>query len=181
MKFKFDLGDEVVDIVTGYKGIVRAHGETMTQVPNYGVQSSELDDNGDIKKWKWMDENIIELSEAGKVTPPAAEREFMFEIGDKVKDQLSGKKGIIFDRTSYMTGCNIYGVVPAKKIDDDVDHVPEGRLKMIKKRKVDVHQKMQAPQEEQWGVKTEDGEDEPQTTGGPHSSDEFQPGTTERG
>lgn len=42
--FKIDLGDEVVDKVTDYKGIIVSRSEWLTGCNTYGVRSRELKD-----------------------------------------------------------------------------------------------------------------------------------------
>jgi len=39
---------------------------------------------------------------------------FKFALGTKVKDKITGYKGIIVSQTVYMTGCNRYGVQSQK-------------------------------------------------------------------
>lgn len=38
--------------------------------------------------------------------------DWKFELGDKVKDRVSGFKGIVTSRTEYLNGCQQYGVAP---------------------------------------------------------------------
>ena len=35
---------------------------------------------------------------------------FKFELGDKLKDLITGFEGIVIGRTEWITGCNIYGI-----------------------------------------------------------------------
>ncbi len=39
---------------------------------------------------------------------------FKFELGQKVKERITGFKGVIVARSQYMTGCNRYGVQSQK-------------------------------------------------------------------
>lgn len=38
--------------------------------------------------------------------------EFKFELGARVKDQITGFEGVITDRSEHLTGVNTYGVNP---------------------------------------------------------------------
>ena len=42
---------------------------------------------------------------------------FIFELGVKAKDKVTGFEGIIIGRADHITGCNTYGVKP--KVDKD--------------------------------------------------------------
>lgn len=39
---------------------------------------------------------------------------FVFALGDRVKDRVSGFEGIVFHRSEWLTNCNTYGVKPTK-------------------------------------------------------------------
>jgi len=57
--FKFDLGVTVKDIITGFKGVVRARCDYLTGCNTYGVQRKGLDKEGDVYTWKWLDEDQL--------------------------------------------------------------------------------------------------------------------------
>ena len=61
--FKFNLGDFVEDIITGYKGIIVCRTQYLTGCRKYGIASlgSKPDD------WTWMDEIQIKLLEEKKI------------------------------------------------------------------------------------------------------------------
>lgn len=46
------------------------------------------------------------------------EADFLLELGDEVKDVITGFKGIIIYRTQWIHNCNVYGVQP-KALDKD--------------------------------------------------------------
>ena len=43
----------------------------------------------------------------------------MFQLGDKVKDKITGFEGIIVAIVHYLTGCSQYGIKPTKLSDTD--------------------------------------------------------------
>ncbi len=43
---------------------------------------------------------------------------FKFELGQKVKERITGFKGVIVARSQYMTGCNRYGIQSQKLKSD---------------------------------------------------------------
>jgi hypothetical protein len=67
MSFKFNLGSEVKDKVTGYKGIVRARTEYLTGCNTYGCQSTKMKDNKP-DEWVWFDEGGLTLVKDKKVS-----------------------------------------------------------------------------------------------------------------
>lgn len=57
--FKFELGDELKDVITGFKGIVRGRSQYLTGCNSYGIQSQKLSENGNPQEWKWFDEDQL--------------------------------------------------------------------------------------------------------------------------
>lgn len=61
---------------------------------------------------------------------------FIFDLGLKVKDSLTGFQGVIAYRAEYLTGCNQYGIQPWER-DKDGDvreskQFDENRLVVLK-------------------------------------------------
>lgn len=64
------------------------------------------------------------------MTKPA---EFIFDMGDEVKDVVSGYQGFVVGRFEYMTGCNHYGVeAKAKDGKMPYESIDEQRLQLVK-------------------------------------------------
>lgn len=55
--FKFDLGQELKDQVTGYQGVCMVRAEYFTGCRHYGVLSHELNKDGEERAWNWLDES----------------------------------------------------------------------------------------------------------------------------
>lgn len=66
--FKIELGSEVKDKFTGYKGIVMGRTEYVTGCNTYGILNQELDKDGNTKDWKWFDEDRLDLIKSKKIT-----------------------------------------------------------------------------------------------------------------
>ena len=64
--FKFNLGDEVKDVFTGYSGIISCRSQWIHNCNTYGVKSKELKD-GKPMPCEWFDEPQLELIEEKKV------------------------------------------------------------------------------------------------------------------
>lgn len=66
---------------------------------------------------------------------------FEFNLGDEVKDQITGYKGFIVARCDYMTGCNRYGIGQKMKKDGTLPKwqwFDEPSLKLTKKNVIDI-------------------------------------------
>jgi len=66
--FTFNLGDEVKDKITGYKGVIRARSQYLTGCNTYGIQSQKLTKEEAPQDWKWFDEDQLSLLTTQKVT-----------------------------------------------------------------------------------------------------------------
>lgn len=64
--FKFNLGSEVKDKITGFKGIIRGRTQYLTGYNVYGVQSQKLKDDKPLE-WIWFDEMQITLFKKAKI------------------------------------------------------------------------------------------------------------------
>ena len=57
-KFKFELNEELKDVVTGYRGIVMVRSEYATGCRHYGLQAP-MDKDGKMPFWEYMDESRL--------------------------------------------------------------------------------------------------------------------------
>lgn len=58
--FKFELGQEAEDIVTGLKGIIIYRVEHITGCDGYGIQP-KVDKKGDLPRLEQIDENRVKI------------------------------------------------------------------------------------------------------------------------
>ena len=59
---------------------------------------------------------------------------FIFDLGVKAKDKITGFEGIIIGRAEHITGCNTYGLKPKKDKDNkvfDAEWVDEGMIEVV--------------------------------------------------
>jgi hypothetical protein len=65
---------------------------------------------------------------------------FKFELGDVLKDVVTGYQGVAMARVQYFTGCNHYALLSQKVNDkqkpDDWVYFDERRLSQVGKKKV---------------------------------------------
>ncbi len=67
VNFKYGLGDELEDTVTGFKGIVMVRAQYATGCMHYGLSSRGLKD-GELLDWQWIDSSRLVLSKSGAVS-----------------------------------------------------------------------------------------------------------------
>lgn len=65
---------------------------------------------------------------------------FVFNMGDRVKDVVSGLEGVVIARFEYWTGCNHYGIEGPAKEGSRVGYesLDEQRLELIKANAVQL-------------------------------------------
>ena len=59
-EFKFQNGDTLEDIVTGFKGIVMVKAVYSTGCTHYGL-SPKVSGKGEISSWEWLDQSRLKL------------------------------------------------------------------------------------------------------------------------
>lgn len=59
--FKFNLGDTLKDIITGFEGVAMARSQYFTGCHHYGLCPSELTKDGKEPDWMWVDESRLAL------------------------------------------------------------------------------------------------------------------------
>lgn len=65
--FKYELGQELKDIVTGFSGIVMCRSEYFTGCKHYGLASKALSKEGKVNEWEYFDESRLVLVSKKKV------------------------------------------------------------------------------------------------------------------
>jgi hypothetical protein len=57
--FKFELGEVLKDVVTGFQGVAMGRTQYFTDCNHYGLCSQKLDKDGKIGEWVWLDETRL--------------------------------------------------------------------------------------------------------------------------
>lgn len=74
---------------------------------------------------------------------------FKFQIGETVKDVVTGFKGVIMSRIQYMTGCNQYGLFSQKnaikdgKYDGAYTYLDENRLVLQNIKRISLQENVE--------------------------------------
>ena len=70
-KRKFELNQEVKDVVTGFKGIIMGITEYNTGCIQYGICPQKLDKEGKTPEWLWFDGSRLKVTGKGLDIKPA--------------------------------------------------------------------------------------------------------------
>ena len=65
-EFKFDLGDEVKDVITGLQGIITGFSKYLNGCINYCLKSP-INDKGEVREGEWVDEPQLELVKSSAI------------------------------------------------------------------------------------------------------------------
>jgi hypothetical protein len=81
-EFKFDLGTKVKDTLTGFKGVISYRAQYLTGCNQYGVQPEDLDEKGEPREARQIDENRLEVIKGSKpYVLPVPKKEVIKEPG----------------------------------------------------------------------------------------------------
>lgn len=93
MKFKYELGLEAEDIITGFKGFITYRVEYLTGCPQYGLQPKMKKGDKEVTHAKQFDENSLRLT--GKSISLPNEEEVKKEFEKAGKTPPGGPKTIV--------------------------------------------------------------------------------------
>ena len=75
--------------------------------------------------------------------------DFKFELGDKLRDRITGFTGVCVYRTQWIHNCNVYGLQPDKLKDDgttpDREQFDEPQLEVVEQEVVEKSRKTGGP------------------------------------
>lgn len=70
-KFKFDLGERVKDVVTGFSGVIMGRSDFLTGCNQYGITPTKLNKDGKRADWEYFDENrLVKIGKGIKLPTP---------------------------------------------------------------------------------------------------------------
>jgi hypothetical protein len=76
-------------------------------------------------------------------------KECNFDIGDKLKEKITGFEGVVMSIAFYSTGCIHYGLLTQKTKKDgtlpDWQYFDESRLSMVQQGEIDFEVKKEKP------------------------------------
>jgi hypothetical protein len=128
------LGHKAKDKITGLAGVITAQAEFQTSPIRYELTGHKMEKGKPVGLW--LDpERVV----AGKsfIKPPTATP--TVELGDKVKDRITGFEGIATGRFTFLSGCLRIEITPmtlekGKPIEpqvfDEQRVLPDGKSKV---------------------------------------------------
>jgi hypothetical protein len=117
--FKYSLGTQAKDKITGYAGTLVARTEWIHGCARYTIQAPVLKDGFPVEAYT-MDEDAIEITgEPAKDVEP----NFEYELGAVAEDTTTTYQGVVYGRTQWLNGDTVYNLqaktlhngVPAKQ------------------------------------------------------------------
>lgn len=132
------LGSIVVDLASGFEGTAVSRSELFNGNVQYAVQP-KAPKGADKLPEQWnFDAALLKVKAKGisdKATTPQATD---IQVGDEVEDVISGHKGIVTNKVTFINGCVYMDVVKkgndAKKIESTSMFMSCTRLKKLSKK-----------------------------------------------
>ena len=136
---EFELSAKLRDKLTGYQGSATARLETLDGTIQFCLVK-EMGDDG-----KYPEGTYIDFERLEQISDPlidVSERHAPFNLGDRLKDKISGLEGIATAKVDYMNGCLHYAITP-KKLKKEIkppktEYVPVEFLELVKAKVVKI-------------------------------------------
>lgn len=114
------LGYNVTDKITGLKGVITAVAEFLYGPQRIGITPSKMS-KGEPVEALWLDKARLKV---GKLHTEVGALPLTVKLGDKVKDTVTGFKGIATGRYTFLNGCIRIEVTPEELKDGKpIEHV----------------------------------------------------------
>lgn len=137
------LGDRVKDPITGAKGIVTVITTWLYGTIRVGVQPELANDKGEPVEARNYDQGQVKLVKRGVHAPVVlAARidtsDIDVQLGDRVRDPVTGATGIAVCASDWLYGCRRFGVQP-ERVDEKGDppdprYYDAGQLHVVDRR-----------------------------------------------
>ncbi len=113
------LGATVRDLATNFTGIVESRVDQMNGNVQYSVQPKIGDGmkSGEYPSGMSIDVHMLEFIDAGLSDRVTAPGHITIQLGDKVKDIVTGMNGVAISRVTFMNGCIYYNVQEPQNMD----------------------------------------------------------------
>lgn len=109
------LGNIVRDVASGFSGMATMKVEMLDGSTQYGIQPKvKAGEDADMKLPDaiLVDVQVLEFVEDGIAAQVPAHPQTPLILGQQVKDEITGLKGMIIDRIFHLNGCVHYTVAP---------------------------------------------------------------------
>lgn len=114
--FKFDIGSTLKCKITGFEGILAARTQWIANCNTYTLKPKSLNKDGELQDAKGFDEPMLDLEKENPFDFPNM-KEFEFELGSVLSDNITGFEGVVTGRSQWISGSNTYSLKPQKLKD----------------------------------------------------------------
>lgn len=129
------IGCIAVDLATGFEGTVTSRNDLFNGSVQYAVQPKAVPGSEKLPESYSFDEIGLRFKDKGiselAVEPQATD----IQVGDKVEDVISGHRGVVTTKVTFLNGCVFFEVVKkgdeAKKIESSTMFVSASRLEKL--------------------------------------------------
>lgn len=137
-------GDKAKDVITGFTGIVVAKTDWLHGCERITLQPQELRDGKTIDD-QTFDAGRIKIEKKGVIPVEAKEYDQSLDLGDRVKDQITGLQGIAMARTLWSHADEQITIEPEGLNLDGTTHKLQsfdiGRIEVVEKGVIQVKKK----------------------------------------
>ncbi len=134
-----ELGDKVKDLISGIEGTVVYTETSLQRCNRVAVHIKKKKGNEGAGLVILYDRPQVRVIKKGFVKPEKIKDTSLIQLGDLVKDLITGIEGVAVAREEYLFRCDRISVQPVsknKKTADDIYNVDAQTLKVIKKAHV---------------------------------------------
>lgn len=127
------IGCVVTDITSGFEGTITSRNELFNGNVQYSVQPKAIKGAEKLPEAYSIDAVSLKFKNKGVSVYAIAPQATDIKLGDEVEDIISGHKGIVTTKTTFLNGCIYFDVVTksneAKKSDASTMFLSCTRLK----------------------------------------------------
>lgn len=117
MSKPINLGDVARDTVTSFEGVAIARSTCIHNCPRWTLQPREKKDGKPIESRSFDEPAVVFVAKTKLAAIPCTRPAEPVELGDTVRDEISGLKGIVTSITEFLAGCVRIGVNPGELKD----------------------------------------------------------------
>lgn len=134
MSKQIELGVIAKDTITGFQGVVVCHSTFLGNCPRYTLRPREVKDGKPVAPQAFDNTRLAFVeSTTLKVLHPTRPDE-QVELGDRVRDAITGLEGIATSLHIYIDGCSHVGIQPRELKDGvpvEVSYMDEKDLTVL--------------------------------------------------
>lgn len=106
------LGDIAKHTATGFEGVVIAHTRHLSNVDRWTIQPRVVKDGKPIDQCTFDEVSVERVSGSDLEAVPVAIVKNAAELGDTIRDRITGIEGVVISKTTWLQGCVRVGVQP---------------------------------------------------------------------